>query len=1197
MNSFNPQIDRRDQDAIASQVRDHLVEFLPDNWAGSTADEQSAAIKEDPQTETLVQIFARAMESVNQRINRIPDKHFLSFLEMLGVDQLPPESASAYLLLETTPQAESPVLVPEGTQVSPVGGGENPVVFETTEDISVLPWSIQKSFVHSPNSDRFTDSSALLTKESSTTIFSGQKKLPHRIYFGHNDLLSFDEPATVRLDIVLEEDCQPPTADWQVRWFTYKEDSDSPVELNPENVNGQPGAGTLNLLTSGSIQFTGLSNVAEKEVGGYREYSSAGGWTRISAKKRWIFAELQSALPAGSTSLPRILSATFSVARNRPAKSIERAAWNNRTLDASRDFLPFDRRPELGDCFYFSSSAFSQPGSSITMFVVPAELGATADGIQLRYEFWDGEQWSLLGDSTNANTGANGPYQLMDGSNAFTAGSAQTPAMITFQCPDIVKTRVSGQQGYWIRARLAQGDYGREATYDGENYSPATFQPPRIASMKVEAESGFESNVGLPQSVITENGFFFDDITDANNMGSGGTGNAFLPFQRDPDNQPSFYLAFENDIANRPINMLFSVPGGSVNAYQLLDPENLPVLIWEGWGKDGWEPLTTKDKTERFTRREKIRVIGNGKAAKRPLFGINAYWIRVRLLQGIFRIEPEIDRIYMNAVEAFHRTTIKDEILGSSNGEPGQTFKLAKIPVLEGQQILIEEPHIGTADIVSISAEEGEDAVQETLDESGKPLSVRVRWHEVSGFELSQPSSRHYTIDRASGLISFGDGQRGMIPPQGVKNIIAGQYATGGGARGNVSAGALNKLRKSIARIKSVTNPFNAVGGVDIETLPGVRARGPGTIKSRNRAVTAKDFESLVAQSTGEIARVLCLPTSDGSYNFHPGYVTIIIVPVSDASVSRPSPSAELITYVEDYLKQRGPTEIVHSDPRQVNVIGPSYIGVAVETIVHSLASADAQKVKDSVDERLRRYFHAHLGGQEGKGWPFGRNVYLSEVYAILEELDGVDYVESVKLKSGRQITRIVPYTAFFLPTRYPAGSSTVVEGKRIIAGEGGVEEISTKVVSLLAEDLPEDTSVIEFVGIGFQENEKVTLVSDLDDGVSESSFIESIESGVLRLKQPIRNSYQAGRARVVSQNGNIEATIMQSINAGTDDPEVQEVRIPEHAAGDKFEIIHRNSDISRKAGVIKSATHYDAKVYLDANYLTYSGAHSVTIV
>ena len=37
-------------------------------------------------------------------------------------------------------------------------------------------------------------------------------------------------------------------------------------------------------------------------------------------------------------------------------------------------------------------------------------------------------------------------------------------------------------------------------------------------------------------------------------------------------------------------------------------------------------------------------------------------------------------------------------------------------------------------------------------------------------------------------------------------------------------------------------------------------------------------------------------------------------------------------------------------------------------------------------------------GGPERKGWEMGRDVYLSDVAAVLERVEGVDYVEELDL-------------------------------------------------------------------------------------------------------------------------------------------------------------------------------------------------------
>ena len=53
----------------------------------------------------------------------------------------------------------------------------------------------------------------------------------------------------------------------------------------------------------------------------------------------------------------------------------------------------------------------------------------------------------------------------------------------------------------------------------------------------------------------------------------------------------------------------------------------------------------------------------------------------------------------------------------------------------------------------------------------------------------------------------------------------------------------------------------------------------------------------------------------------------------------------------------------------------------------------------------LAAFFHPLTGGPDKTGWPFGRDVYASEVYAVLEQVQLVNYVEDVVL-SGPNLIR-----------------------------------------------------------------------------------------------------------------------------------------------------------------------------------------------
>lgn len=41
----------------------------------------------------------------------------------------------------------------------------------------------------------------------------------------------------------------------------------------------------------------------------------------------------------------------------------------------------------------------------------------------------------------------------------------------------------------------------------------------------------------------------------------------------------------------------------------------------------------------------------------------------------------------------------------------------------------------------------------------------------------------------------------------------------------------------------------------------------------------------------------------------------------------------------------------------------------------------------------LKEFFDPLHGGEEGNGWPFGRSVFVSEIYQLLDQLPGIDYV------------------------------------------------------------------------------------------------------------------------------------------------------------------------------------------------------------
>ena len=136
-----------------------------------------------------------------------------------------------------------------------------------------------------------------------------------------------------------------------------------------------------------------------------------------------------------------------------------------------------------------------------------------------------------------------------------------------------------------------------------------------------------------------------------------------------------------------------------------------------------------------------------------------------------------------------------------------------------------------------------------------------MRWKRVESFFASAPRSRHYTLDYVTGVVQFGDGRRGLVPPEAQEQRSSSPaYRIGGGALGNVNAHTLTSLGRALAYVESVTNPLPATGGADRETIDEAKTRAPYTIKSRDRAVTAEDYEMLALRASTQLARARCVP-------------------------------------------------------------------------------------------------------------------------------------------------------------------------------------------------------------------------------------------------------------------------------------------------------------------------------------------------
>lgn len=426
-----------------------------------------------------------------------------------------------------------------------------------------------------------------------------------------------------------------------------------------------------------------------------------------------------------------------------------------------------------------------------------------------------------------------------------------------------------------------------------------------------------------------------------------------------------------------------------------VDPQD-PPLLWEAWDGTGWAVCEVEqDETGGLNRPGDIVAHVPASHVASVINQQRAGWLRCRAVppaegQPFYSASPMVRAASASTmggtVPAVHAETIRGEIIGLSEGVPGQRFPVQHHPIVPGDQPL-------------------------TLESAGG--EGWEQWQAVEHFAVSGPADRHFMVDHVAGEVVLGpavrepDGslrQYGAVPPKGVPLRLPA-YRTGGGRRGNVARGKLAVQREPVPFVTRVENRRPATGGVEGETVANATLRGPLQLRTRDRAVTAEDYELLARQAAPDVARVRCVPAgadvaganATGADAAGGGARVLIVPAVGDDGTGRLRfedlvPSETTLAEISRYLDERrclGARLIIEP---------PYYQAVTVVARLLAKPRASVDKLRSRATEALYRYFNPITGGPDGTGWPFGRPVQSGEVFAVLQRLAGVEMVEDVRL-------------------------------------------------------------------------------------------------------------------------------------------------------------------------------------------------------
>ena len=419
-----------------------------------------------------------------------------------------------------------------------------------------------------------------------------------------------------------------------------------------------------------------------------------------------------------------------------------------------------------------------------------------------------------------------------------------------------------------------------------------------------------------------------------------------------------------------------------------------PPLRWEAWtGQDWTECEFSDDETGGLNRSGAVTVHVPGTHEVSVLDGERAGWLRARVIEPLegqppYSASPIVHDLSACTVggtmTAINAEIVLDEALGQSDGVPGQIFPVQQRPILFG----VEDP------IVEVSGDEGWQV-----------------WQPVEHFADSGPADRHFILDSVAGEVILGPMVRqpdgtlryyGAVPPPGASVRIR-RYVIGGGSRGNVAVGAVRTLRSSIPFVAAVENRHPGHGGVEGETLEEAKKRGPLLLRTRNRAVTAEDYELLAREAAPEAARIRCVPA--GMADVEAGAVKVLVTPaapVVNGRINFPDlvPSEQMLARIATRLDQ------VRLVGTRVMVEPPLYRGVTVVARVVARPRVNAARMREAALLALYEFLNPLTGGgPDQTGWPYGRPVQAGDIFAVLQRVRGVDLIEDVRLFTANPVT------------------------------------------------------------------------------------------------------------------------------------------------------------------------------------------------
>ena len=906
---------------------------------------------EDPDIgSALAYLYADMTEDTVRQLERVEYKNRLAFFNSLGASLRSASPARGFAVLSLVQNA------PGGTEVDVHTGmtAEAPEAdggterFETEEDLYVTPAQPVCLYL----TDGYRDgiyrlSNHLQEIENPIVLFreKGENLQRHELYLAHDEVLGVQGEADIQISLYARKG--------------------QPIQKELLLALADPGGASFSYWTGEAWQEFSQVTVLQDNLSLHKEASlPAFERMQVGGLETYVVrCQVRDIAKTGQIAVEEIMLG--SRGKNLPPQYIYGASQEC----SLTEFFPFGERINLYEEVYFGSEeALTKRGAYISLsffldFVqVPLETSLEDAPFEWKWvmkssefhtdpeyditveevvwEYYNGMGWSRL-------------FPDREYSDIFCgiSGVRRKQRTITFLCPqDMTPILVNSCETCYIRARVTKMNnlYKVKGKYIAPVIGTPLFsydyremlRPPQILRSENNGEQKTYSVGELRTS-----------------------GKAIRLFKGLSEKERSLYLGFRQPPVGSPLRMLW------VMEDILLGPRG--SIRWEYEGPRGFREMNVADLTDHLSRSGSVTFVGQEDFCRTSHFGQEMYWIRLRDESGFYSEQnpkiayPVLKSLWMNAVEIRHMEREETEYFTLDHYEEDCSFKLT----------------FGNMEEILVEVLEGSEESEHW-----------VVWEEVEDLELQSGGGRVYQVDRNAGILRFGNGSHGRVPPFGKNQGIRVHYKCGGGSKGNVGPGKVSKLNRTVGFVSSVSNPMALWGGLDIETPVEAIKRCSAGLRHWNRAVTARDYEELALEASRVLEKVRCFGGKNAQGEKEVGAVTLVIYP------KNPQGDKNLFCAVQEeiqkYLASRMDPGILERG--QFYITEPKLVEIRVRAEVAVEDFQDIFQVRRRVQERVRTFLDPVYGHFDGGGWSIGQFPDAMQLKNILKEIPEIAWISKI---------------------------------------------------------------------------------------------------------------------------------------------------------------------------------------------------------